>query len=93
MKQLLLCLLLLPALARAQALRGHITDPAGQPVPYASVAVPLLHQGTTADAAGAFALPEMPAGAHTLEVSAVGYGPARLVVTLPASQPLRIRLA
>jgi iron complex outermembrane receptor protein len=93
MKQLLLCLLLLPALARAQALRGHIVGPAGQPVPYASVAVPLLHQGTTADAAGTFALPEIPAGAHSLEVSAVGYAPARLVVTLPASEPLRIRLA
>ena len=92
MKQLLLCLLLLPALARAQVLRGHIMDPAGQPVPYASVAVPLLHQGTTADAAGAFALPDLPAGAHTLEVSAVGYAPARQAVAVPTSEPLLVRL-
>jgi iron complex outermembrane receptor protein len=92
MKQLLLCLLLLPALAQAQVLRGRITDPAGQPVPYASVAVPLLHQGTTADAAGAFALPDLPAGAHTLEVSAVGYAPARQAVAVPMSEPLLVRL-
>jgi iron complex outermembrane receptor protein len=92
MKQLLLCLLLLPFLARAQALAGHVLDPAGRPVPYASVAVPALHQGTTADAAGAFALPDLPAGAHALEVSAVGFAPARQTVTLPASEPLFIRL-
>ncbi len=93
MKLLILCLLLLPALARAQALHGHVIDPAGQPVPYASVAVPALHQGTTADAAGAFALPDLPAGAHTLEISAVGYTLARQAVTLPTSAPLSIRLA
>jgi iron complex outermembrane receptor protein len=92
MKQLLLCLLLLPFLARAQALRGHVVDPAGRPVPYASVAVPALHQGTTADAAGTFALPDLPAGAHALEVSAVGFVSARQTVTLPASEPLLIRL-
>jgi iron complex outermembrane receptor protein len=93
MKQLLLYLLLTPVLAQAQALRGHVQDAAGHPVPYASVAMPALHQGTTADAAGDFTLPDLPAGPQQLEVSAVGYTLARPTVTLPLSQPLLVRLA
>ncbi|HET9503556.1 MAG TPA: TonB-dependent receptor [Hymenobacter sp.] len=93
MKLLLLCLLLLPALARAQALRGHVQDQAGQPVPYASVAVPARHLGTTADASGTFALPDLPPGPHALEVSAVGYASATQTITLPTAAPLVVRLA
>ncbi len=92
MKLLLLCLLFLPALAHAQALHGRILDQAGRPVPYASVAVPALHQGTTADEAGSFTLPDLPAGKLLLEVSAVGYTPARQAVTLPTTQLMLIRL-
>ena len=95
MRQLLLLLFLLPLLATAQApagLRGQVLDAAGQPVPFASVAVPALRQGTTADAAGAFALPDLPAGPQQVEASAVGYATARQTVTLPTSKPLLIRL-
>jgi iron complex outermembrane receptor protein len=93
MKQLLICLLLTPFLAPAQALRGHVQDAASHPVPYASVAAPALHQGTTADAAGDFILPDLPAGPQQLEVSAVGYATARPTVMLPLAQPLLVRLA
>jgi iron complex outermembrane receptor protein len=93
MKQLLLCLLLTPFLAPAQALRGHVQNAVGHPVPYASVAVPALHQGTTADAAGNFTLPDLPTGPQQLEVSAVGYASARPTVTLPLAEPLLVRLA
>jgi iron complex outermembrane receptor protein len=92
MKQLLLCLLLFPVLARAQSLQGQVRDQAGQPVPFASVAVPARHQGTTADATGAFVLPGLPAGAQQLEISAVGYASARQAVLLPLGKPLVIRL-
>ncbi|RYY11273.1 MAG: carboxypeptidase-like regulatory domain-containing protein, partial [Cytophagaceae bacterium] len=92
MKQLLLCLLFTPFLAPAQALRGHVQDAAGQPIPYASVVVPARHLGTTADAAGDFALPDLPAGPQQLEVSAVGYATARPAVVLPLVQPLVIKL-
>ena len=91
MKKLLL-FLLLPAIARAQALQGQIKDQAGQPVPYASVAVPALHQGTTADEAGRFALADLPAGRQELEISAVGYATSRQAVLLPLAKPLLIRL-
>jgi iron complex outermembrane receptor protein len=93
MKLLLLCLLLLPALARAQVLRGRVLDQAGQPVPYASVAVPARHLGTTANATGAFALPDLPPGPHALEVSAVGYASTTQTVALPTAAPLVVRLA
>jgi iron complex outermembrane receptor protein len=92
MKQLLLYLLLIPTLAPAQALRGTVQDAAGQPVPFASVAVPALQQGTTADEAGTFTLAGLPAGSHRLAVSAVGYASASPSVTLPLAAPLIVRL-
>ncbi|MGI4739334.1 MAG: TonB-dependent receptor [Janthinobacterium lividum] len=92
MKQFLLCLLLLPGLARAQSLRGQVQDQAGQPVPFASVAVPALRQGTTADEAGHFALSILPSGSQRLEISAVGYATAHPAVVLPTDKPLLIKL-
>jgi iron complex outermembrane receptor protein len=92
MKQLLLLLFLLPTLLRAQGLRGTVQDAAGHPVPFASVAVPALSQGTTADEAGAFLLPSLPAGEHHLAVSAVGYETASPRVTLPLAHTLLIKL-
>jgi iron complex outermembrane receptor protein len=92
MKKLLLFLLLLPTLVQAQALRGTVQDAAGNPVPFASVTVPALQQGTTADEAGSFTLVSLPAGPHRLAVSAVGYAPASPTVTLPLAAPLIIRL-
>ncbi|WP_204376030.1 TonB-dependent receptor [Hymenobacter coccineus] len=94
MKQLILLLLLIPILARAQApsLRGQVQDADGRPVPFASVAVPALAQGTAADDHGRFTLPNLPAGAQRLQVSAVGYATTSLSVTLPANKPLTIRI-
>ncbi|NML67145.1 TonB-dependent receptor [Hymenobacter sp. RP-2-7] len=92
MKQLLLYLLLIPIGAWAQApLRGRVQDAAGRPVPYASVAVPALKQGATADAEGAFSL-ALPLGPQQLEVSAVGYATGRPRVTLPLASVLIITL-
>jgi len=92
MKKLLLFLLLLPTLAAAQALRGTVQDAAGHAVPFASVAVPALGQGTTADAAGTFVLAGLPAGEHRLQVSAVGYEAAAPRVVVPLARPLTIKL-
>jgi len=93
MKQLLLYLLLMPFGAWAQAsLHGRVQDAAGRPVPFASVAVPALRQGATADAEGAFSL-ALPLGPHQLEVSAVGYATGRPRVTLPLANALIVSLA
>ncbi|MVN75840.1 TonB-dependent receptor [Hymenobacter sp. HMF4947] len=93
MKQFLLCLLLAPFLAGAQVLQGQVQDLTGRPVPYASVAVPALRQGTTADKAGLFTLPTLPAGLHRLEISAVGYVTASQGVSLPTDKLLTVKLA
>ncbi|RZL08950.1 MAG: TonB-dependent receptor, partial [Hymenobacter sp.] len=92
MKHFLLCLLFIPLLARAQNLRGQVQDQAGRPVPFASVAVPALTQGTTADESGHFVLAGLPAGPQQLQISAVGYATASQAVTLPLSKVLAIKL-
>ena len=92
-KQLILFLLLIPFLSRAQTpLRGQVLDAQGRPVPFASVAVPALTQGATADENGRFMLPGLPAGPQRLQVSAVGFAPVTPTVTLPTAKPLIIRI-
>ncbi len=91
-KHLLIVLLLLPLALQAQTLTGQVLDAAGRPVPFASVAVPTLSQGTTADESGRFTLPGLPAGAQKLQVSAVGYASATPGITLPTDKVLTIRL-
>ena len=91
-KYVLILLLLCPLALRAQGLRGQVLDAAGQPVPFASVAVPALGQGTTADENGRFTLPGLPDGMHKLQISAVGYAAATPGITLPIQKILTIRL-
>ena len=92
MKHLFLGLLLSPLLARAQSLRGQVQDQAGRPVPFASVVVPVLTQGTTADESGYFVLAGLPAGAQQLQISAVGYATASQVVTMLLTKYFFIKL-
>ena len=94
MKQLILLLLLIPFLAHAQApnLHGQVLDAEGRPVPFASVAVPALTQGTAADDNGRFSFANLPAGAQQLQVSAVGYATTNISVTIPAAKALTIRV-
>ena len=93
MKQLLLFLLFSSFLSRAQTpLRGQVLDTRGRPVPFASVAVPALTRGTTADENGRFTLPGLPAGPHQLQVSAVGYATATRTVMLPTDKVFIINI-
>jgi outer membrane receptor protein involved in Fe transport len=90
----LFALLLSPA-ARAQQppLRVQVVDSLSrQPVVGASVGVVGTSTGAAADASGWAELPGQPAGTVTLQVSALGYQPRRLVLTLPLAGPLLIRL-
>lgn len=57
------------------SINGTITDKSGDPVPWATVAVPSLKIGVTADSSGRFLLPGVPAGNWELEVKYVGYQP------------------
>ena len=93
MKQLLLLLLLLPQLLRAQTgtIVGTVRD-ARQAVPFASVAVPGSSLGTTADANGRFTLAAVPAGPVRVQVSAVGFTTSSRDESLAAGQTLTIEV-
>lgn len=81
-----------PAGADAARLTGVVVDALGQPIEYASIAVPAHNTGTTADEHGAFTL-DLPAGLIVLQVSQLGYRPARVQVALPdAGTKVRVTL-
>ena len=64
---------------------GLITDmETGQPIPFASVQVEGMSLGCAADSNGHFQLRHVPAGKHTLIVSAVGHETATLVESVTA---------
>src|SRR6476661_5068759 len=95
MKQLLLMLLwLLPEylLAQTGTLAGTVRDEQQRPVPFASVAVPAVGLGATADAQGAFSIANVPAGPVRVLASAVGYTAATRTVTLAAGETLTLPL-
>ncbi len=57
-----------------ETLSGFVRDVrTGEVLPGATVYVPRLRKGTSASAAGVFTLPDLPAGAHRVRVSYVGY--------------------
>jgi len=75
---LIFFLMQLTALASGQptgSIQGTITDRTGDPVPWASVRIPALGNGTTADSTGRYVLMGVPAGNWDIEVTYVGYQP------------------
>ena len=63
------------------------------PVEFASVAIEGTAFGTTADSTGSFQLANLPAGKHTVLVSAIGYKPYQQSVTLTADQTTRLDIS
>jgi iron complex outermembrane receptor protein len=78
----------LPALAQTGTgtLTGTVSTTAGQPVPFATVAVLNSTLGATADQGGAFTLKNVPAGRQTVAVSSVGYATRTQTVNLTSGQ-------
>ena len=99
MKQFLslLWLALLAAPARAQTAAGTLTGTvqtsAGQPVPFATVAVLNSTRGATADAGGRFSIADVPAGHQTVVVSSVGYATRTQTVEVAAGRPAALVFA
>ncbi|MGK6349988.1 TonB-dependent receptor [Parapedobacter sp. DT-150] len=71
----LLTLFTAAAYGQTSSIKGTVTDKSGTAVPYATVALPALKIGTTADSLGTYALTGVPAGNWELEVKYVGYQP------------------
>ncbi|WP_231590798.1 TonB-dependent receptor [Hymenobacter terrenus] len=84
--------MILPRLLLAQTatLSGTVRDEQRRPLPYASVGLPAAGLGATADANGAFQVPDVPAGPLRIVVSAVGYATTTREVTLVAGQVLEV---
>lgn len=73
---LLFCLLTAGGAWAQSAARGRlkgIVSADGKPVPFASIGFTDIRTGTVTDEAGAYELPELPAGRHVIQVSAVGF--------------------
>jgi outer membrane receptor for ferrienterochelin and colicins len=82
---LLLQLFLFNVIVAQQAtITGLILDESGLPIPYATVGLQGSGKGTMAEGDGLFRLADVPAGNGKLLVSALGFKPQSLAVTLEA---------
>ena len=70
-----------PFLTEAQVIRGRITDNGGLPMAAASVYIPELRQGTTANSQGYYELVLQP-GTYTVNYQFLGYTPVTRVFSL-----------
>jgi hypothetical protein len=77
----LLFIALLPRVISAQILKGNIRDPEGEPIPYATVYIQELRQGTTSNAKGNYEI-RLPAGKYTVVYQSLGYAPDLRTVSL-----------
>ena len=90
-----LMLLICSALAMAQngEIRGMVRDAdTGEVLPNANVTVQDTALGAAADVNGRFVISGLPGDSVMITVSYLGHEPSQLVVTLPASSPLEVKL-
>ncbi len=67
-------LFLSSAISHSQILKGRITNESGDPVPYSTVFIQELRQGTTANTKGDYEL-KLPAGKYLVTYQSLGYSP------------------
>jgi len=70
---------LLPGLAISQELNGKITDQKGEPIPYATVFIRELSQGTTSNVDGKYGI-DIPEGNYTVIYRSLGYIPQTITI-------------
>src|ERR1700760_4289465 len=72
---------------------GKITDKnTGQPIAGATIAIPDLKTGTSADANGMYTLKNLPRGKYLVEVSALGYAGVIAEADLGKTETLDFKL-
>lgn len=81
------------AYASAQSVCGSIVLSDTLPASYATVYLPSLGVGATADVDGRFLIDGLSDGSYQVEVSYMGYGTQRQDVTIPGSDSLSFSLA
>jgi len=72
-------ILFLPDIANSQQLKGKITDEKGAPIPYATVFIKELAQGTTSNVDGKYGI-DVPEGTYTVIYRSLGYAPQNIRV-------------
>jgi hypothetical protein len=76
-----LILLIVTLSSRAQIIKGKITNQTGEPIPYATVYIQELKQGTTSNTRGDYEV-RLPAGKYTVIYQSLGYEPVFVNTTL-----------
>ena len=85
----LLCTLALSGYAQVGAVEGSIRSEGG-PLPYANVALENTTYGSYSDEEGAFTIQNVPAGAYTMVVTAVGFRHHRKQLQVAEGQIMRV---
>ncbi len=86
--------LLLAGNAFAGTIAGYVTDAdSGEPLAWANVLLPGSDRGTTTNAAGYYALPDLPPGLQTLRYTYMGYRPLQRRIGVRAGQRRRVDVA
>jgi hypothetical protein len=78
---ILTCLVISVSSASAQILKGRITGQSGDPVPYSTVYIRELKQGTTSNTRGDYEI-RLPAGNYNVIFQSLGYEPVSVYITL-----------
>lgn len=94
MKRLLLLVIsfsILSSISSAQILKGRITDQSGAPIPYSTVYIKELRQGTTSNSNGYYEI-NLPAGNYTVIYQSLGYQPANASISLSGETVRNITL-
>jgi hypothetical protein len=78
---LLSVFLLTSLLISAQVLKGRIVNSSGEPVPYATIYIHELRQGTAANTKGDYEI-KLPAGQYTVTYQSMGFAPQYFTVTV-----------
>jgi len=81
---IILVTLVISPISNAQILRGKITNQSGEPVPYATVYIQELRQGTTANGKGDYEF-KLPPGKYTVTYQSLGYQPVYETINIAAT--------
>ena len=72
----------------AQAIKGKIANQAGEPIPYATVYIQELKQGTTSNTRGDYEI-KLPSGKYLVTYQSLGYAPVFFNVSLTNNNVLK----